>query len=317
MSTREHAGSCPRHRIGACLTLGHVIAILGGLGAATMWASATLTSSRAGRLIGPNSTVAWMMLVGLALATPLALVSGPMPEITPALTVWLAGSAAGSVIGLLIVYHALQFGKVGVVSALASTEGAMAAVFSVIAGERLTLPVIVVLVVLAGGVAIVALATGEVEAHLASDPEHVLAARKAQRKAVAYAAVAALAFGISIFSTAQLGKSFSPFAAVLPVRVAGVVFVTLPMALSGRLRLTRRAVPMVILIGSAEVFGNAAYVYGAGQSIAIAAVLASQFAGIAAIAAFVIFHERLTVQQRSGVVAIAIGVAALTLARGV
>jgi drug/metabolite transporter (DMT)-like permease len=293
-----------------------MIAILGGLGAAIMWGSATLTSSRAGRLIGPNSTVAWMMLVGVLLATPLALASGPLPAVTPTLAVWMVGSAAGSVIGLLVVYHALQFGKVGVVSALASTEGAMAAVFSVIGGEKLTMPVLVVLIVLAGGVAIVAFATGEVEAHLAADPERVVAAQKAQRKAAAYAAVAAIAFGISIFSTAKLGDSFSPFAAVLPVRVTGVAFVTIPMALSGRLRLTRRAVPMVILIGTAEVLGNASYVVGAGQSIAIAAVLASQFAGIAAIAAFVIFHERLTVQQRSGVVAIAIGVAALTLARG-
>jgi multidrug transporter EmrE-like cation transporter len=73
---------------------------------------------------------------------------------------------------------------------------------------------------------------------------------------------------------------------------------------------------MVAWIGVAEVFGNASYVIGAGQSIAIAAILASQFAAIAAVTAFILFRERLSVPQRSGVVAIVIGVAVLTLARG-
>ena len=107
-----------------------------------------------------------------------------------------------------------------------------------------------------------------------------------------------------------------PFAAVLPVRVAGVIAVFIPMALTGRLRLSRPAVPMILLIGVCEVLGNALYVVGSKESIAVTAILASQFASITALAAFLLFRERLSVRQRSGVVAIAIGVAALTLARG-
>jgi len=164
---------------------------------------------------------------------------------------------------------------------------------------------------LAGGVALVAFAAGEAEAH-EHGPEQV----RRERQAALYGAMAALVFGVSIFSTAQLGKSLSPFAAVLPVRVAGVIGVFIPMAISGRLQMTRRAAPMVVLIGTFEVLGNASYVVGTSESIAVTAVLASQFAGIAAVAAFVLFRERLTIRQRSGVVAIAIGVAALTLARG-
>jgi drug/metabolite transporter (DMT)-like permease len=125
-----------------------------------------------------------------------------------------------------------------------------------------------------------------------------------------------VSFGISIYSTAKVGASTTPLAAVLPVRVVGAVGVFIPLLLSGRLRITRRAAPMVLLIGTAEVFGNAAYVVGAQESIAIAAVLASQFAAVAAIAAFILFRERLSLHQRSGVVAIAVGVALLTLFRG-
>ncbi len=118
-----------------------MISILGGLGASVLWASATLTSSRAGKLIGSSSTLAWMMLVGLAVAAPLGLASGPVPALTPELAFWMFGSAAGSVVGLLFVYSGLRIGKVGVVAALASTEGAIAAVVSVATGEPMTLHV--------------------------------------------------------------------------------------------------------------------------------------------------------------------------------
>ena len=253
-----------------------------------------------------------MMLVGMLVAAPLAVISGPLPEITPSMLPWLAGSAVGGVLGILFSYKGLRMGKVGVVTSLTSTEGAIAAVLSVVAGERLTLPVAIVLLILAVGVAFVALAAGDPSEH-ATTPELI----RHERQGALYGALAALVFGISIYSTAQLGKSLSPFAAVLPVRIAGTVAVFLPLLLTGKLRLTREALPMVLLIGTFEVVGNAAYVVGASQSIAVTAVLGSQFASVAAVAAFLIFRERLTVKQRSGVVAVAMGVAALTLARSI
>jgi drug/metabolite transporter (DMT)-like permease len=131
-----------------------------------------------------------------------------------------------------------------------------------------------------------------------------------------WGALAAIGFGITVYSTAQVGRSLPPLMAVLPVRVVGVVGVFIPMALAGRLRLTRRAVPLVALIGALEVFGNASYVVGSRESIAISAVLASQFAAVAAVAAFFLFRERLSLGQRSGVVAIAVGVAFLAAVRG-
>ena len=198
-----------------------MIAILGGLGAAAMWAAANLTSSRCGRLIGATSTVAWMMLVGLIIAWPLAVVSGPVPPITPTLSAWLAGSGVGSVIGLLLVYRGLRIGKVGVVTALASTEGAIAAMLAVIAGESLTLPVTATLCIIVVGISIVAFATGDATEPVVAGDE---------RRAVIYGVLAALAFGVTIYSTAQLGKSMPPLMAVLPARVVGVVGVFIPMS---------------------------------------------------------------------------------------
>ncbi len=294
-----------------------MIASLGGLGAAFLWASSTLTGSRSSRLIGAGSTLGWMMVIGIVIATPLAVVAGPMPPVTPELVAWSLGSGFGGVGGLLLVYRGLRIGKVGVVSALASTEGAIAAVLSVVAGEQLTLPVVAMLVVIVVGVAVVALATGEpgepTDGLPEGRPEMRLAA---ERRAVMYGTAGALCFGLSIYSTAQLGQTLNPFAAILPVRIVGVALVWLPLALSGRLKLTRRTAPMVGWIAVAEVFGNASYVVGAKESIAVAAVLASQFAAVAAVAAFLLFRERLSLHQRSGVVAICLGVALLTAFRG-
>ncbi len=301
-----------------------MIAILGGLGAAALWAMANLSSSRSSRMIGASSTVAWMMVVGLVVTTPFALVSGPLPEITPTLALWLLASGFGGVVGLMFLYRGLRIGKIGVVLALASTEGAIAAVLSVVAGERLTLASALVLGVIAIGVAIVALASGdtaEPTAESAAAPAGPRAAGPStvaslERRAALFGAAAAIAFGFAVYGTAMAGKSLPLVLAVMPPRIVGVAFVFVPMAFAGRLRMTRRAAPLVVLVGLGEVLGNASYVLGARESIAVASVLASQFAALAAVAAYFLFRERLTSPQRSGFVAIAVGVAILTVVRG-
>ncbi|HEX7471686.1 MAG TPA: hypothetical protein VF323_01285, partial [Candidatus Limnocylindrales bacterium] len=47
-----------------------MISVVGGLGAALLWAVATIASSRSTRVIGSWSAVAWVMLVGLAVVVP-------------------------------------------------------------------------------------------------------------------------------------------------------------------------------------------------------------------------------------------------------
>ena len=94
-----------------------MIAIVGGLTAAICWASANLASARSSRMIGSSSTVGWMMLVGVLLAGPLAIASGPLPPITGTLAIWLALSGVTGVAGLSLVYRGLSLGKVGVVTA--------------------------------------------------------------------------------------------------------------------------------------------------------------------------------------------------------
>ena len=278
-----------------------MIAVLGGLGAALMWATGTLCSARSSRIIGPASVLAWVMLTGLA--ANLAVVAvGPRPgPLSGSDLALMLTAGVGNVLGLFLAYSALRRGKVGLVAPILSTEGAIAAVLAVATGEALGVASALLLVVMASGVVLAAVA-----------PEELPVPGERTSAPVGLATLAALSFGVSLFATGRLGASLPVGWTLLPPRVVGVVAVTIPLALTRRLRLTRTAVPLVVTAGLAEVLGFASYVAGARHGIAVAAVLASQFAAIASVAAYVLFRERLTRLQLGGVGLIVLGVAALT-----
>jgi drug/metabolite transporter (DMT)-like permease len=278
-----------------------MLAILGGLGAAIAWATSTLCASRASREIGALSLLAWVMGVGMLIVGPAMVIAGVPERIDAGTSGWLAVSGAGNVVGLIFAYNALRIGKVGLVAPITSSEGAVAAVLAVIAGERLAPSVGAALGVVAIGVVLAA----------AAPSEHELA-RHSDLRASLLASVAALCFGFGIYATARLGGEIGIVWAIFPSRGLGVLVVTIPLLLSSRLRLTRRALPLVVVGGICEVVGFASYTYGARHGLAVSAVLASQFAALTAVVGFALFRERLGRVQLVGVLAIVAGVAALS-----
>jgi drug/metabolite transporter (DMT)-like permease len=280
-----------------------VIAVLGGLGAALCWAVTTICYSRSSKLIGSTQGVAWVMLFGLLVAGPGAAVQSGSVHVGWPQAGWLALSGAGNVGGLLLVYTALRTGKIGLVAPIVSTEGAIAAVISIAAGESVGISSGVVLAVITAGVVV----SGAAEDEPGSGTSDL--------RAAGLAALAALAFGASVYATGRVSEELPLFWATLPARVAGVVAVALPLALTRRLRLTRAALPYVVVSGVGEVVGFLSYAVGARHGIAVAAVLASQFAAISAVVAFFAFGERLGRVRLGAVVTIAAGVAALSALR--
>jgi drug/metabolite transporter (DMT)-like permease len=123
---------------------------------------------------------------------------------------------------------------------------------------------------------------------------------------------AALSFGVGLYATGRVSSGLPVAWAVLPPRIVGVLLIALPLAVTARLVLTREAAPLVLVAGVAEVVGFASFALGARHGIAVSAVLASQFAAVAAVAAYFVFGERLTRVQIVGVVTIASGVAILS-----
>ena len=91
-----------------------------------------------------------------------------------------------------------------------------------------------------------------------------------------------------------------------------MLVVTLPLMIRSGLRMTREALPLVLVAGVFEVAGFALFAFGSRHGIAVAAVLSSQFAAIAAIGAYLLFRERLSPVQLAGVGVIVTGVAILS-----
>jgi drug/metabolite transporter (DMT)-like permease len=278
-----------------------MLAILGGITAAAFWTVTTLCSSRSSRIIGPVSVLAWVMIVGLVVTAPAAAIEGVPKNLHGSVLFWLVLSGACNVGGLLFAYEALRIGKIGLVSPIISTEGAIAAVIAVIAGEALGLPRGVMLGLIVLGIMAVAAGSAGEEA-----PGHH------DVKAALCAGTAALVFGLGMYSTGRASKEVSLVWAVLPPRVIGVVAVAIPLIVSRRLRLTRRAALLVTGSGLAEVGGYFAYAFGARHGIAVAAVIGSQFAVLSAIVAYFLFGEKLGRLRIAGVALTAIGVAALS-----
>jgi drug/metabolite transporter (DMT)-like permease len=274
-----------------------MIAVAGGLAAALSFAISTLCATRASRLIGAAPVLAWVATIGLALSAGVAAMQRPVPTATQA--GWLAIAGLGNAAGLLLAYTAVKSGKVGVVYPIVSTEGAIAAVIAVFAGEHLPWTALAALATVATGTVLVAWPT-------ADDRDEL----KGTARGIALAACAAIVFGLSIYATGRVA-SLPVGWVVVPSRVAGVACVALPLAIGRRLRLTRSAVVPVATAAICEVTGFAAYALGARQSIAVTAVIASLFASLAAIGAYVLFSERLGPAARIGVAAIAVGVGAL------
>jgi drug/metabolite transporter (DMT)-like permease len=281
-----------------------MLAILGGLGAALAWATTTLTAARASRLIDPWSLLASVMLVGLLVAAPTAAVAGVPSALDGHSAAWLAVSGAGNVAGLLFTYSALRIGKVGLVAPITSTEGAVAAVIAVVAGERLTPGAGVTLVAIVAGVVLATRSPADVET------------RRADVRAVLLAAGAAICFGFGLYATGRVGQDLGVAWALLPPRVVGVAAIAIPLAVSRRWRMRRAALPYVVVCGLCEVLGFASYAVGARHGLAVSAVLASQFAAIAAVIGYVVFRERLVRIQVVGVTTIVCGVAVLSALHG-
>src|ERR687897_2969525 len=103
-------------------------------------------------MIGPAQLLAWIMLIRLAITGPLALARGIPDGLDGEAAGWMAVAGIGNVVGLLLAYSALRVGKVGVVAPLVSTQGAIAALIAIVAGEQLEPGVGVLLGVITVGI---------------------------------------------------------------------------------------------------------------------------------------------------------------------
>jgi drug/metabolite transporter (DMT)-like permease len=220
--------------------------------------------------------------------------------------VLLAIAAGGSMVGLRLTYAALARGKVGIVIAIVSTEGAIAALIAIALGEELGLLLGLGLAVVTAGVAAVGFGQH------ADDSAAVVADN---RRAAAIAGAASIVFGSSLWASGDVGRRVGDPTVVLASRVLGVLFIALPLIVRRRLRTERPALWLALLTGIVECVGFLGFLWGAGDGLAVAAVIATQYAVIATVLSRLIFKERLSPFQLAGIGVVVVGVVLIALSR--
>lgn len=288
-------------------------AALGGLGAAFVWSVGNLFAVRSTHALGPIVTLAWVMLVGLVVLGAALALGGPPPHLSAPAVVWLLVAGVGNAGGLLLLYGALRIGRMGVVMPLVSTEGGLAAAIAVVAGQPIGVVAAVAMVVIVAGVVMTSPRASD--DRLTQPPRpHGLSGN--DRRAAAIAAVAALSMSVSMYATGRAGSLVPVGWAILPPRLVGVLLVTVPLAVTGRLwrpRLPgRRAAGWLCVAGVCEVGGFALYAVGARHSIPVAAVLSSLTGAMGVGWGRLAFAERLRPVQLAGVLVIFVGVAVVS-----
>ena len=274
-----------------------------GLLAALSWGSGALVATHQVRAIGTRRSLAWVAVIGLALVAPGAAFV-PFPSAGAASFGYAALSGIAYIAGWMCWSLAVRRGNVSLVTPVVSTDGAIAAVISVLAfGEALQGNVAVALGIVAAGVVITGIRR-EVAGH-----------GRFTGKELALALAGAFIFGVSFVAGGE-AESLGIVWTLLVSRLAAVALM-LPVVLSrGAMRLPRQLMPWVVGSAALDLAGYAFFLLGARNSVAVASVLASQYAVVAVLGGLAFYRERLTPLQGIGLCTTLAGVTALAVFRG-
>ena len=274
--------------------------LLGGLGAALGWASATLCAAGSSRRIGGMPTLAWVMLSGFLVSAPIAAATGWPAGLDGPAAGWLALAGGGNVAGLALLYAAMRTAEVGVLASIASTEGALAALIAIAAGERPALRHQHRLRPAAGGRGAGRGRAGREGAGAGGRGTGRRSRWRRARRASSASASSPPAGRASRSPSAGwrsrpgwwASSSWPAPSPPAPGRWSRPASGTWPSRPAGL-----------------RVLGILSFAWGARDGIAITSVVSSQFAALAALGAFLLFGERLVLRQLLGVGALAVGVA--------
>ena len=281
-----------------------MIAIVGGGIAALMWGASTILAGRASRQIGPSSTLAWVGAGGLVLIVPVVAWYGVRGDWTSVDVGLLIFAGLASAVGLRFTYAALARGKVGLVVAITSTEGAIAAVIAVLLGETVGWFAAGGIVLAAAGVAVVGFGRHD------DDTDAVV---RDNRRAALSAGAAAVVFGSALYVSGDIAQKVGGPWVVLSARLTGLITMGVPLLIRRELQWARPGLWFALAAGLCESTGFLGFLWGASDGIAVAAVMATQYATIATLLSWVLLHERLSRLQLAGVGVVILGVVAIAL----
>ena len=273
------------------------ITVLLGVAVAIIWGLPDVSLARATRSVGIIATLIGSIVIGLAVTLPVALFVDP-PNLTLRGALLVVGMGVLSLAGYLVGFSAFRIGKVSVVAPIIACEGAVAAVISIALGEAVDQRILLLLPVAILGVVLAAMSGGD-EGH----------------GGVIRAAMASVVWGGILLMAAPVANEVGVVWGFLLVRMVALVIV-LPVGLklgvttNGRLDWKN-----VAAWGIGDSVASLLYVAAAERGpVAVAGVLAAQFATVGVIAGMVLLKERLRVRQWIGIILVILAVTGIAAA---
>ncbi len=279
------------------------VTIVLGLLAALLWGLPEVPLAISIRRVGELPVLVWSLAIGIVATLPLVVTTGP-PHLTAGGIGIAVAAAAVTVPAYLTAFTAFQTCPVSVVTPILSCEGATAAVIAIIFGERLdaTLAFLLALAVL--GVVLVGISGGDQQ--------------RAHARGVAFVCLAALIWGVVLSLGAPVSRELGVWWGFLLVRILALLF-ALAIALgTGRgpaLGPALRAEPWRIAawgLGDAGAY-LCFYLAAHRGPVAVASVLAAQFAVFGALSGVLLLGERLRVHQWFGIAVVLAAVSAISV----
>jgi drug/metabolite transporter (DMT)-like permease len=284
-----------------------VTGIVGGLLAAFLWGSSTVTDARATRIVGSLGVLGWSAIAGCVLTLPVAIAfAHDTSGVDARGLVWLAVSSLAAVAAFAPFYRAVQLGPVPLVAGLGATEGGVAAAIAFASGERLPALTLLGLVVALGGMLFV---LTSVRTPVPTGHGHPL-------KAGLLATLAATLFGLSLFAGARAIETVPQLWLPAGSRTFGTVLVAVPLLIGGKLPRPGRFLRFTFYSALAQSTGYFAFLVAADSSgVSVPAVLASQASVVGMVISFLVLGERLSRRQLAGIAVLLAGVAVVAATR--
>lgn len=277
-----------------------------GLLAALLWGVPDVPLAVAIRRVGEVSVLVWSLAIGTLATVPIVVATGA-PHLTTRGILIAIAAAAVTVPAYLTAFTAFQICPVSVVTPILSCEGAAAAVIAVIFGERLSAALALSLAFAVVGVVLVGVSSGD------RQPAHA--------RGVAFVCLAAVIWGVVLALGAPVSRDLGVWWGFLLVRAFALLF-ALALALGTRrgpsLGPALRRDPWRIAAWGLSDSGAYLCFYLAAHRgpLAVASVLAAQFALFGALSGVLLLGERLRAHQWLGIAIVLSAVSATSAIAG-
>jgi drug/metabolite transporter (DMT)-like permease len=274
-------------------------AVLLALASATTWGIADFSGGLAARRLPTLPVTVLSQAAGFVVLLVALAVAGGHLERRSFLLGLLAGIGGGS--GLAAFYKALSLGTMSIVSPIVACGAIVPFALSIATGER------------PNEVALAGAAIALAGAVLASAEER-RAQVPARMRAVALAALAAVALGLFTYFLGLGSREGSPLSTLAGARIGSLsLLLLLALGVHESLRIPRRWLLPVFAIGICDVSANALFALASRHGLlALVSVIGSLYPVATVLLAHKFLGERLTRLQLAGVAAALTGIAAVS-----